>query len=117
MKKMNLATGCLALLLSQMSVANTAAELKITSFSRVTANDNTNVTAEVCGTLTGHTQGPHLLRLTTDYNTNNPNIFYTWVGQANAFCAVVTTYQGVIQAELEVQGLTEGKLVRAQAKL
>lgn len=113
---MSLATGCLALLLSQVSVANAAAELKITSFSRVTPNDNANVTAEVCVTLTGHTQGPHLLKLTTDYNSKNPGIFYNWVGQANAFCAVVTTYQGVIQAELEVQGLAN-KPIQAQASL
>ena len=90
----------LASFFALQSFGYAAGELKITSFGRI-SNNTQNMAAEVCGTLTGLPAGPHMIHLTTDYTTDQPGHYYTWVGQANAFCAVVTTYRGVVQADVE----------------
>lgn len=87
-----------------------AQTLEVTDWYRLNGAENRDRAAEVCFKLTPAPSSLQVIRVKSDYNTNNEGIYYTHIGPEGRACLVVATFSGRVQVEVPGNSLRTQKL-------
>lgn len=83
------------------ATALASSDVKITSFKFLDHGSHFSPGAELCGELTTPLNKPVMVKIVSDPEEKSPGNYYTWTGPEGKFCAVIATYTGKADAELQ----------------
>ena len=91
----------IALLATVPSFAYAASDVTVTSFRFLEQSGRFSPTAELCGETKVPTGKPQMIKITSDPNSKGPALYYVWAGPEGKFCAVIATFTGNANAEIQ----------------
>jgi hypothetical protein len=92
-----------SLLVSSVFLGSTAfaSSVKVTNFKFLNSGSSLSAAAELCGELLAPTGKPEMVKIVSDPTSKGPGNYFAWTGKDGKFCAVIATYTGKAEADLE----------------
>ena len=84
-----------------LSATALASDVKITSFRFMDHSAHFSPGAEICGEIISPSGKPVMIKVTSDPEEKVPGNYYVWSGPDGKFCAIIATYTGKANADIQ----------------